>query len=299
MALSERTINNIERTVSQIIHNHNSIGISKSDSAKNSEIIGAHGQKTSENLHSIKYMLNSRNELTNLAIFAKEYYNLKIHQINIKTIKTWLQSKDISKDTASTYIAEIARFSNEFKNLSREAIINIRGEQFYKDLRVAEQEPRAYNVNKIDINLMKDTIQISYELQRDYGLRISEATSILIRNDTLQIKNIYTKADVGLYPNQNMLIYSGKSGKIGEKELTPTLTSKIVENASQGKFEINNRTYARHLEKAIKKSGQEYNGTHGLRHSYAQNQLRAGAPKADVSKEMNHEREDIINTYLR
>ena len=59
------------------------------------------------------------------------------------------------------------------------------------------------------------------------------------------------------------------------------------------------KTYSRNLEKAITKSGQKWTGTHGMRHSYAQNQLEAGKTKSEVSQEMGHNREEITDTYLR
>ena len=42
-----------------------------------------------------------------------------------------------------------------------------------------------------------------------------------------------------------------------------------------------------------------YNGTHGMRHSYAQEQLSKGLSKAEVSAELGHVREEITNIYLR
>ena len=52
------------------------------------------------------------------------------------------------------------------------------------------------------------------------------------------------------------------------------------------------------FQKQIEKSGQKYNGTHGIRHSYAQKMLETHS-KAEVSKELGHTREEITDTYLR
>ena len=76
------------------------------------------------------------------------------------------------------------------------------------------------------------------------------------------------------------------------------MLKKIKENAVDGKYEINKRTYARDLQKKIEESGQKYNGTHGIRHSYAQKMLETHS-KAEVSQEMGHSREEITDTYLR
>ena len=96
----------------------------------------------------------------------------------------------------------------------------------------------------------------------------------------------------------NTLTYREKGGKLSQKELSPNLAQKIKENAVEGKYEINKRTYARDFQKQIEKSGQKYNGTHGIRHTYAQKMLE-NHTKAEVSQELGHAREEITDTYLR
>ena len=96
----------------------------------------------------------------------------------------------------------------------------------------------------------------------------------------------------------NTLTYREKGGKLGKKELNPTLAQKIKENAVEGKYEVNKRTYSRDFQKQIEKSGQKYNGTHGIRHTYAQKMLETHS-KAEVSQELGHTREEITDTSLR
>ena len=144
----------------------------------------------------------------------------------------------------------------------------------------AELETRAYkNLEKIDL---KDKNQVAFELQRDYGLRVNASTHI----------------DLNKQLNGNTLTFREKGGKLGKKELNPTLAQKLRENAVEGKYEVNKRTYSRDLQKKIEESGQKYNGTHGIRHTYAQKMLE-NHTKAEVSQEMGHSREEITHTYLR
>lgn len=89
-----------------------------------------------------------------------------------------------------------------------------------------------------------------------------------------------------------------RGGRLSQKELSPNLVQKLRENAVEGKYEINKRTYSRDFQKQIEKSGQKYNGTHGIRHSYAQRKLETNS-KAEVSQEMGHSRPEITDTYLR
>jgi len=49
----------------------------------------------------------------------------------------------------------------------------------------------------------------------------------------------------------------------------------------------------------LEKVGNKYNGTHGLRHSFAQDKLEEGYTKGQVSEMMGHVREDITDVYLR
>jgi len=91
----------------------------------------------------------------------------------------------------------------------------------------------------------------------------------------------------------------GKGGKILEKELSKELVQKVKENAKNGIFEIKKDTYTKELKEAIEKTGQTYNGTHGIRHSFAHQKLEEGYSKQEVSEMMGHNREEITNVYLR
>jgi len=270
----------INYQVSAIIKSHNGINQSKRESRENSNIKSAEsGHKVSDKFHSYKSLDNARNDLTSLGNYAKQELKIKeMSKIDIDTVREWINSKDITYNTASNYFSEINKVS-EHLNLTREDVKNLRVE--LKDtLRSNTLESRAYNnLDKVEL---ANKYQPAFELQRDYGLRVNAATHI----------NLEKQLD------GNTLSYREKGGKLSEKQLSLTLVSKLKENAVNGKYEVNYNTYRDNLKKEIEKTGQKYTGSHGIRHSYAQKQLETKS-KAEVSKEMGHVREEITNIYLR
>ena len=273
-------LGSIKYQVSQILQKVNGIGTSKKDSREQSGVKSLEsGHKVSDKVHSFKSLENLRNDLTNLANYAKAEFQIRdIKEINIDIVNAWIESKDIGYNTASNYMSNLNKVSDHF-NFTREEIKELRAD-LKKDLPKTVLETRAYkNLEKIEL---KPKHQAAFELQRDHGLRVNASTHI----------------DLNKQLHGNTLTYREKGGKLSQKELNPTLAQKIKENAVDGKYEINKRTYARDLQKKIEESGQKYNGTHGIRHSYAQKMLETNS-KAEVSQEMGHSRPEITDTYLR
>ena len=273
-------LGSVKYQVSQILQKVNGIGTSKKESREQSGVKSLEsGHKVSDKVHSFKSLENLRNDLTNLANFAKEEFQIKdIKEINIDILSSWIESKNINYNTASNYMSELNKVSDHF-NFTKEQIKELRSD-LKKDLPKTELETRAYkNLEKIEL---KEKHQVAFELQRDYGLRVNASTHINLDKQL----------------NGNTLTFREKGGKLSHKELSPNLAQKIKENAVEGKYEINKRTYGRDFQRAIEKSGQKYNGTHGIRHSYAQKRLETHS-KAEVSQEMGHSREEITDTYLR
>lgn len=273
-------LGSIKYQVSQILQKVNGIGTSKKDSREQSGVKSLEsGHKVSDKVHSFKSLENLRNDLTNLANYAKAEFQIQdIREINIDIVSSWIESKNITYNTASNYFSELNKVSDHF-NFTKEEIKELRAD-LKKELPKAELETRAYkNLEKIEL---KDKHQVAFELQRDYGLRVNASTHINLDKQL----------------NGNTLTFREKGGKLSHKELSPNLAQKLRENALEGKYEINKRTYARDFQKQIEKSGQKYNGTHGIRHTYAQKMLE-NHTKAEVSQELGHAREEITDTYLR
>ena len=273
-------LGSVKYQVSQILQKVNGIGTSKKETREQSGVKSLEsGHKVSDKVHSFKSLENLRNDLTNLANYAKEEFQLRdIKEINIDIVKSWIDSKNISYNTASNYFSELNKISDHF-NFTREEIKELRAD-LKNDLPKTVLETRAYkNLEKIELNPKH---QAAFELQRDHGLRVNASTHI----------------DLNKQLHGNTLTYREKGGKLSQKELSPNLVQKLRENAVEGKYEINKRTYSRDFQKQIEKSGQKYNGTHGIRHTYAQKMLENHS-KAEVSKELGHTREEITDTYLR
>jgi len=274
-------VGSINHQVGNIIKAHNGIGQSKLESRNNSGLTSVEsGHKVSDKIHSYKSLDNIRNDLKSLGNYAKEEFGVKdMSKIDREIVGQWIRDKEISYNTASNYLSEINKV-HEHLNISREDVKELRAE-LKQELRTNELESRAYS--NLDRVQLPERSQPAFELQRDYGLRVSAASHINIEKQL----------------NGNTLIYQEKGGKWSEKELTHTLASKIRENAVNGKYELNYNTYRDQLQKEIEKTGQTYNGTHGIRHAYAQKELEAGKSKQEVSESMGHSREEITNTYLR
>jgi integrase len=273
-------LGSIKYQVSQILQNVNGIGTSKKENREQSDVKSLEsGHKVSDKVHSFKSMENLKNDLTNLATYAKTEFKIQdIKAINIDIVSSWLESKNIGYNTASNYMSNLNKVSDHF-NFTKEDIRDLRAD-LKKDLPKTELESRAYKgLEKIEL---RPHTQPAFELQRDYGLRVNASTHINLDKQL----------------NGNTLTYKEKGGKLNQKELNPTLAQKIKENAVDGKYEVNKRTYSRDLQKQIEKSGQKYNGTHGIRHTYAQKMLETHS-KAEVSHEMGHSRPEITDTYLR
>jgi integrase len=274
-------VGSIKYQVSQIIKTHNGIGQSKMESRNQSGLKAENGHPVSDKFHSYKSLDNVRRDLINLGEYAKSEFGIKnMSQIDAEVVKSWIQDKDITYNTASNYLSELNKVADHF-SFDRNQIKELRAE-FKEELKNNELESRAYkNLDKIELQNQK--ADISFQLQRDYGLRAKEATHI----------NIEKQLD------RNTLHYQQKGGMWSEKEISKELADKIREYAQDGKFSIPYTTYKDNLKSAIESTGQEYNGTHGIRHAYAQNLLEQGYSKAEVAKEMGHTREEITNVYLR
>jgi len=269
--------------VNLIIKSHNGIGESKLKTRNSTGLVGANNQLISDKFHSYKSLDNARRDLTNLGKFAKELGIKDMQNIDKEVVQKWLNSKeDLKYRTASNYLSEIGKVK-EHLSISKDDIKELRTELKENLVKTGElhNSTRAYkNLDKITL---PERSQIAFELQRDYGLRANEASHINLNRQL-----------VG-----NILSYQQKGGKLSQKELSTNLALKIRENAVEGKYEVNLKTYSRDLKKEIEKSGQKYNGTHGIRHTFAQNQLLAGKTKQEVSEMMGHTREEITNVYLR
>jgi len=277
-------VGSINYQVAKVIKIYNGIHQSKRERRNESNLVSVeNGHKVSDKFHSYKSLDNVRANLTNLAKFAKLNHQVKnISKIDINIVRNWILNKNITYDTASNYFSELHKV-HEYFSFNREEIKNLRAD-IKKTLKSSETKYETRYYKNLEKVILPVQTQPAFELQRDHGLRVSASTFI----------------DIDKQLNGNILTYREKGGKLAQKELSNSLVSKIQDNAFNNIYQVNNRTYSRHLEKAIiTQTKNKFNGTHGIRHTYAQNQLELGKTKLEVSKELGHVREEIIHTYLR
>jgi len=273
--------------VSKIIKTHNGIREKKAEVRENSGLLAENNHKVSDKFHSYKSLDNARRDLMDLGKFAKSKFGIKdMQQINKDVVKDWIKSKDITYRTASNYLSEIAKVREHF-NIKQDEIKSIRQEikQELDRTREKAKMTRSYkNLDKVR-DIIKDRSKIAYELQYKHGLRVKEATHINLNKQM----------------TGNVLQIQAKGGKPVIVEISKKLEKEIREVAKENKgiYEIDRSTYARDLRSAIEAVGNKYNGTHGMRHSYAQSKLEDGYTKKEVSEAMGHVREEITNVYLR
>lgn len=271
-------VGSVNHQVGQILKARNGIGESKRDTREASGLQGENGHKVSDKFHSYKSMDNARADLKNLGRFAKEHGIKDMSKIDQEIVRDWIYSKDISYSTASNYLSEINKVSDHL-SISRDQVKELR-QEMRLELRAQELGTRAYkNVDRIEV---KERSEPGLMLQREYGLRVREATHV--KESQLQ---------------GNTLTVQGKGGYMITKELSPQHAQQLRDAMQDGKYSVNYKTYSRDLKEGVERTGQEFKGTHGLRHSFAQGQITAGKSKEEVSKEMGHVREEITNTYLR
>jgi len=282
-------IQSIGYQVNQIIKEINGIRESKRENRANSSKIGENGHKVSTKIHSYKSLDNIRNDLTNLGKFAKKEFGIKeLKDINKEVVKSWIESKNITYSTATNYFSELNKV-NDFLSISKQDIKELRS--YFKEQLPAKTsrtvESRAYSEKLLEKVKLGPKSDIAFRLQKDYGLRLKEATHI---NLNRQLKD----------PQENILQIQGKGGKTIEIKIDDKLMQDIKAQANEkGIFSVNQTTYAEALKEQILKNGGEWKGTHGLRHSFAQNKLEQGYTKEEVSQAMGHNRQEITDTYLR
>jgi site-specific recombinase XerD len=273
--------------VSKIIKAHNGLHQKKAEARENSGLLGENNHKVSDKFHSYKSLDNARRDLMNLGKFAKEEFGIKdMRQIDQEVAREWIYQKDVTARTASNYLSEIMKVREHF-SIKAEEIADLR-QEFHQNLpktREKAQMTRSYkNLDKV-AGIINQRSKIAYELQYKHGLRVKEATHINVKKQM----------------TGNILQVQAKGGKPVIVEISKELEKEIREYAKEhkGVYEIDRSTYARDLRSAIEEAGNKWNGTHGMRHSYAQNKLEEGYTKAEVSEAMGHVREEITNVYLR
>lgn len=159
-----------------------------------------------------------------------------------------------------------------------------------------------HNVNLIISNIKNENHKIAAMIQYSGGARVEAVT--LIKKEQLKgtkIDNI-TNQLVGVIETKE------KGGKIGDVLIDLETYSKLEEYfLNNSKFKISYQPYLNDLKQACQISNEKYQGSHGLRWTFAQNRVRTYQQKGSytyyesiqkVSWEMKHFRASITEHYL-
>jgi integrase len=141
-------------------------------------------------------------------------------------------------------------------------------------------------------------------LQREGGARVKEVS--FVGKD--QLKGVWNDRFTG--QARGWFEVQGKGGKVRLVGISPVTYERLavaIAKAEHGRFEINGDRYREDLKQAAAASRQNYEGSHGLRWSWAQNrhtELQVRGMTYDqslvqVSQEMGHARGDITEHYLK
>ena len=231
-------------------------------------------------------------------------YNIKhLNQIKPDMIKNFLSEaveRGYARKTCEKYVNGIEKFAIAIDKQS--PLATPRADTWYEATQSCKEminndtpeknlTTRAYNNPEAIVNAVSDDkLRLCAEMQLNHGLRLADATKI---NDI----------------NGNILtVHNSKGGQDLQIKLTDNELQRIKE-VSGGSMVINVKqsTYRDALHNACTATGQYWNGTHGLRHNFAQDRMHEltesgmnyKSALATVSAEMGHHRPSITEVYLR
>lgn len=143
--------------------------------------------------------------------------------------------------------------------------------------------------------------QLVARIQHESGLRVAGASSISARQLRGLGRDVHTGKLVGLVD------YIGKGGKPGTAQMTQETYQRLADHIRvHGQFKVSVDGYRASLESAADRTGQDYNGSHGLRWNFARerfSELQAAGYSYEkclgvVSAELGHNRIEISKHYL-
>lgn len=282
------------------------LGTSKFRNRKNCDTYGQNNRKVSDKIHSYRYYQEIKRTAIDLALFAKEYYQIKdIENIGSEVLIQWIYHKvfdEISYNSLSTYISHLEKFMlglqifhhHKHEKVNRNLFQRVHL-IFCRDFAQTECKRfakinRAYVDFESILSKVNSRSRSKMILQHNYGLRSIEA---------IFLKNSNFKANC-------ILVIQGKGGYWIEKRLDSHFFNQIKNEVERETYNISYDIYVKDLKKAVEDSNQKWKGTHGLRYNYAQNQMYCYQKKGYsrekskllTAESMGHKRGNITEIYL-
>lgn len=305
--LSNKQNNDIEKAVNNLWDSVNDIGISRHDAKQAAYAKGltaSHEVNATMGVTSYGSMKDFKSDTRTFLSYCYDKYNIcNINQIKPSMCAEFLHEaveREYAKNTCQGFASSLANIATALDRFAPQLGHNRSAEweqviapcREYIKLEAIEKdtETRAYENPRAIIENLPQDMQIICIMQLNHGLRLADATKI---------------TDV----NENTLtVHNSKGGQDLQIRLTDNEIKQIKE-ISNGSMciKVKQGEYVQALKQACVSAGQEWHGTHGLRHNFAQDRMSelvesgTGYHKAlsIVSDEMGHHRPSITLTYLR
>lgn len=245
-----------------------------------------------------------------------QFCHKNIESLTGAQIRSYLQSKidqGVAKATFGQYAAACEKLESA---LNRYAHVNCTGKtySFSQEIKTARasasklgkfEGSRAYgNPNRLVQAVAPGPHQLIAAAQRESGARINELNHLREK----QLRGVWKDLQTGI--ERGWIEVAGKGGKVREIGVSPVTYQKIaveISKATKGRLEFDGDRYRQVLKQASERSGQAYEGSHGLRWSWAQERhqqlqelgMTYEQSLTAISQAMGHERADITQHYLR
>ena len=247
---------------------------------------------------------------------ARSEYGVKdLERLTGEHVVSYLESKiddGVARATFDRYAAACAKLEqalNKFAEQKESGRAYAFDLQRVRALAVSElgartEVSRAYrDPDRLVAAVQGEPHILAAAMQRESGARVKEVS--LIKHE--QLRGLRTDRVTGQL--KGCVEVQGKGGKMREVAMRPETYQRLEAfiAAHNGRFEIDGDRYRADLKQAAGVTRQRYEGSHGLRWSWAQgrhDQLQRHGMTyeqslAHVSREMGHERADITEHYLR
>lgn len=306
--ISNKATKRIDYQVDKIAKDHLAINTRKGEFAeKQCKAAGIENPTMHDKgQHTLLHSWNEYHKFKSAIISVAHYYKVefglkRVTDISPKMITAFLNTvadRGYSKNSVNGFISQIEKLASFYKMpLHEKSVVPFKQSDAYKNLERKDTQTRAYAnpeciINELgNVGSKKENVekmQFSASLSLNYGLRINDACHFKILPE-------------------NKILYNSKNGMKTVKVLSSTDHAKASALADGGKYNLSVNTLKAAWSKACVKANENKTGFHGLRHNFCQNlysNLRdRGLSHVDAcricSKEMNHTRPGITETYLR
>lgn len=294
-----------------IISKLNGIGSSKSEFRSRNSLRSLDGSRSvSPKIHSFEYKNEVFRTGCELGNYARSEFSVKdFTKVDGKVLYSYIDKKieqGVSRETLQNYCGHLTKIEHGLQQFAhdhkQEYVAFDRDDlrvvaETISNLEKSEVVNRAYENPGAIISNLAEKEHIVGQLQLEYGLRVAEATHI--KSSQLQ---------------GNRLTYQGKGGYERAVQLSSELVRDLRDNMKNGRFEVSQNEYRNGLKESARIEGESYNGSHGLRYNFAQenytkeleNGIKSGLKiehantnaLLKTSKDLGHHREEITLRYL-